>query len=267
MQAELDAVVLVAASRKQAGCAAEQVMIRARIALDGIPEETRKMLEGGSTAYMRPLPGAARMYPETDVFPVAIGSDLWEGIEIPELLTARTERFSRDLGLDEALARQMAFSERLPLFERTVAEGIRPTLAARTLLGTLRELARDGVPVERIPDDEVILLLQAVESGRTAKEAIPDLLSELARTAGEQPRKTAEERVTGAIGSVAPTLTDGDLEEIVGRVVEEREEFVRQRGMGALGPLMGVVMKEVRGSVDGQLVSRALKREIERRLS
>ncbi|RXE56014.1 glutamyl-tRNA amidotransferase [Methanoculleus taiwanensis] len=265
--AEQDAVVLVAASRKQAGCAAEQVMIRARIALDGIPEETRKMLEGGSTAYMRPLPGAARMYPETDVFPVTIGSDLWEGIELPELLTSRAERFSRDLGLDDALARQMAFSERLPLFERTVAEGVRPTLAARTLLGTLRELARDGVPVGHLPDDEVVLLLQAVESGRTAKEAIPDLLSELARTAGEQPRKSPEERIAAAIESVAPTVTAGDLDAIVGRVVEEREEFVRQRGMGALGPLMGVVMKEVRGSVDGQLVSRALKREIERRLS
>ncbi len=264
---EEDAVVLVAASRQRAGCAAEQVIIRARMALDGVPEETRKMLEGGSTAYMRPLPGAARMYPETDVFPVTIDAVLWEGIETPELLTDRAERFHRDLGLDEALARQMAFSERLPLFERAVAEGIRPVLAARTLLGTIRELARDGVAVSGIADDEVIALLQAVEAGGAAKEAIPDVLTELARTAGQRPRPAATERVAAAIETVAPSVSAEDLEAIVKKVVEEREEFVRERGMGALGPLMGVVMKEVRGGVDGKLVSQALKRELERRAS
>ncbi|MDD4567915.1 MAG: Glu-tRNA(Gln) amidotransferase subunit GatE, partial [Methanoculleus chikugoensis] len=126
--AEEDCVVIVAAGRERAGCAAEQVMIRAEMALTGVPEETRKMLEEGSSAYMRPLPGAARMYPETDVFTVTIDGDLWERIEIPELLTDRAERFVREFELDEGLARQVAFSERLPLFEKAVAAGVRPTL-------------------------------------------------------------------------------------------------------------------------------------------
>ena len=70
---EQDCVILVSgASDKQAGCAIAQVILRAQIALSDkpVPEETRKMLESGSTAYMRPLPGAERMYPETDVLPV-----------------------------------------------------------------------------------------------------------------------------------------------------------------------------------------------------
>ena len=145
-----DCVAIVAASRERAGCAAEQVMIRADMALAGVPEETRKMLEEGSSAYMRPLPGAARMYPETDVFPIALSGALWEGIRVPELLTDRAERFVREFGLDGALARQVAFSERLPLFERAVAAGVRPTLAARTLLATCRELARGGVAIDRV---------------------------------------------------------------------------------------------------------------------
>ena len=147
--AENDCIVIVAAGRERAGCAIEQVMIRAEMALSGVPEETRKMLEEGSSAYMRPLPGAARMYPETDVFTVTIDEALWERIEIPELLTDRAERFVREFGLDEGLARQVAFSERLPLFEKAVAAGVRPTLAARTLLATCRELARDGVEIGR----------------------------------------------------------------------------------------------------------------------
>src|SRR5690606_12144747 len=65
-----EAVVLVAGPKDKASCAARQVQRRAALALEGVPEETRRMLEGGSTSYMRPLPGAARMYPETDVLPV-----------------------------------------------------------------------------------------------------------------------------------------------------------------------------------------------------
>ncbi|ABN56787.1 MULTISPECIES: Glu-tRNA(Gln) amidotransferase subunit GatE [Methanoculleus] len=263
--AEEDCVVIVAATRQRAGCAAEQVMIRAEMAIAGVPEETRKMLEEGSTAYMRPLPGAARMYPETDVFEVTIDDALWESIKVPELLTDRTERFVREFGLDEGLARQVAFSERLALFEKAVAAGVRPTLAARTLLGTCRELARDGVDVGRVSEEEILALLLAVEAGRAAKEAIPDLLTELARTAGDA--GAPGERVEAAIGKMGPAVSQADVEEIVRRIVAEREAFAREKGMGALGPLMGVVMQELRGSVDGKVISETLRRELQRLLS
>lgn len=261
-----DCVAIVAASRERAGCAAEQVMIRADMALAGVPEETRKMLEEGSSAYMRPLPGAARMYPETDVFPIALSGALWEGIRVPELLTDRADRFVREFGLDGALARQVAFSERLPLFERAVAAGVRPTLAARTLLATCRELARGGVAIDRVSEDDILALLSAVEAGRAAKEAIPDLLAELARTAGES-AGTPCERVDAAIAKMAPAVSQADVESIVRRIVAEREAFAREKGMGALGPLMGVVMQELRGSVDGKVVSETLRRELKRLLS
>jgi len=261
-----DCVAIVAASRERAGCAAEQVMIRADMALAGVPEETRKMLEEGSSAYMRPLPGAARMYPETDVFPIALSGALWEGIRVPELLTDRADRFVREFGLDGALARQVAFSERLPLFERAVAAGVRPTLAARTLLATCRELARGGVAIDRVSEDDILALLSAVEAGRAAKEAIPDLLAELARTADES-AGTPRERVDAAIAKMAPAVSQADVESIVRRIVAEREAFAREKGMGALGPLMGVVMQELRGSVDGKVVSETLRRELKRILS
>ena len=94
---EQDCVILVAgANEKQAACAISQVITRAKLALSDkpVPEETRKMLESGSTAYMRPLPGAARMYPETDVLPVLIDDARWNAVVIPELLTAKAERFA-----------------------------------------------------------------------------------------------------------------------------------------------------------------------------
>ncbi|MGD9490159.1 MAG: Glu-tRNA(Gln) amidotransferase subunit GatE [Methanoregulaceae archaeon] len=247
-----DCVVLVAASGTKAACAASQVVERAGMALQGVPEETRRMLEGGSTAYMRPLPGAARMYPETDVLPVSIGSDLWEFIELPELLTERAKRYSEELGLDAGVARQIAYSEHVQLFDRAISEGISPGLASRTLLSTMKELSRDGVPVDAIGDGAVIAVMKSVEEGRAAKEAVPGILGSVA---GGTP-------LEDAVAACAPAISAGDLEALIQGIVRDRSEFVAQKGMAALGPLMGVVMAEVRGSVDGKLVSELLRKEI-----
>ncbi len=251
---EQDCIVLVAGTPKQAQCAAMQVVKRARLAMVGVPEETRKMLPEGNTAYMRPLPGAARMYPETDVLPVSVEQATWDCISLPELLTVRANRFSRELGLDEGLARQIAFSERLPLFERAVRETINPTLASRTILGTLKEIQRDGADISLISDDRFIEVLHAVESGKAAREAIPDVLKLIAKGAGTEE----------AIRKCAPAISRDQLHSIIAKIVDERAAFVQEKGNAALAPLMGVVMAEVRGSSDGKIVSELLRKEIER---
>jgi len=253
---EHDAVILVSgANEKQAGCAWNQVYMRAKIALSEkpVPEETRKMLEEGSTAYMRPLPGAERMYPETDVLPVRIDEARWNAVVIPELLTVTAERYAKDLGLDPAVARQMAFSEERPLFEQAVAKGIKPTLASRTLLATIKELRRDGVETDKIPDTAIIAVLEAVEKGAAAKEAIPEVLTAIAKGS----------TVKDAMAKLAPSVSRDELAAVIKKIVTERAEFVTQKQKGALGPLMGVVMQEVRGSVDGKVVSELLRKEIE----
>jgi glutamyl-tRNA(Gln) amidotransferase subunit E len=249
-----DAVAIVAGTGDLAACAARQVIRRAEMALGGVPEETRRMLEEGSTAYMRPLPGAARMYPETDIPAVTIDRTLWEGIPLPELLTAKADRFGRELGLDPASAYQAAVSENLPVFEAAVRGGVKPTLAYRAIISAPTELSRRGVPVEKIGDADYLALLAAVEEGRAAKEAVPDLLAAVAggMTPGE------------AVASLVTPVTGDDLTRIIRRILNEREEFVHEKKMAALGPLMGVVMEEVRGKVDGKLVSEALRRELER---
>jgi len=250
-----DCVVIVAAvNDTQAACAVSQVIIRARLALSDkpVPEETRKMLETGSSAYMRPLPGAARMYPETDVLPVIVDDERWNAIAVPELLTAKAERYAQEYSIDRNYATRLALSEKLPLFERAVAEGIKPRLAVFTILSTRTELRREGVPVEKITDEDYLATWHAVESGRAAKEVIPDLLRGLASG------NTFEE----VLQKLAPAVSREDLESIIHRIIVARSDFVLQKGQAALGPLMGVVMSEVRGSVDGKIVSEILKKEI-----
>ena len=249
-----DAVVIVAADRTRARCAVRQVARRAQLALEGVPEETRRMLEGGSSAYMRPLPGAARMYPETDVLPVAITPEHWADLAVPELLTEKALRLERESGLDPSVARQLAYSDRLPLYLQAIAAGVRPTLAARTVLATLKELGREGVLIERLTDAEVTAILVAVEAGRAGKEAVPALLRAVAEGS----------LLEDALAEHAPILEADELEALVARIVAERIEFVRERQMGALGPLRGIVMAEVGGSVDGKRLSQLLRAALAR---
>jgi glutamyl-tRNA(Gln) amidotransferase subunit E len=253
---EQDCVVLVAgAQEKQATCAINQVVIRAKIALSDnpVPEETRKMLESGSTAYMRPLPGAARMYPETDVLPVLINDARLDAIVVPELLTAKAERFVAAYGIEKNYALQLAASEKLPLFDRAVQEGIKPKLAAFTILSTTTELRREGVEIRKIPDQAYLDTWHAVDSGTAAREAIPDIFRSIADGS----------TVAEALRKLAPGVSREELEKIIKKIITERADVIVQKGRGALGPLMGVVMAEVRGSVDGKVVSELLKKEIE----
>ncbi len=254
-----DCVILAAGtSGKQAACAIQQVITRARMALIGVPEETRKMLPSGSTAYMRPLPGAARMYPETDVLPLRIDEERWNAIVVPELLTGKIKRiaarFVADYQFNAAFATQVASSEHLPRIERAIAEGINPDLAAATIIRTATELRREGTDTGKLFAEDIDLnVLHAVTDGKMAKEAIKDVFLSVASGA------TLDE----AIRKLAPAVSRTELEAIVRKILAERADFIAQKQKAALGPLMGVVMAEVRGSVDGKVVSEILRKELD----
>ena len=73
---------------------------RARLAFHRIPQEVRNVVvkkgapDDGTTTPMRPLPGGARMYPETDVPTIPIHDDFWQGI-IENLPMRQEERMER----------------------------------------------------------------------------------------------------------------------------------------------------------------------------
>ncbi|MGP3702275.1 MAG: Glu-tRNA(Gln) amidotransferase subunit GatE, partial [Candidatus Bathyarchaeota archaeon] len=75
---EVDGAILVADKLEKAKKALKAVIERIIEALDGVPEETRMAKPDGTTRYMRPRPGAARLYPETDIPPVVVSEELIE---------------------------------------------------------------------------------------------------------------------------------------------------------------------------------------------
>jgi glutamyl-tRNA(Gln) amidotransferase subunit E len=253
-----DCVVMVADLEERAQGAMKMVIERARLALEAVPEETRRALPDGNSAYMRPLPGAARMYPETDVPPVVVTQEMLDSVKLPELLPQRKARYIADFGLNEELSGRMAYSTDFTLFEEILSKikGISPTLVASTLVGTLPELRREGVDIEQLQDNHFLQVFDLINSGGVAKEGLPNLL----RTLSKQPDISAEDAAAdmGLKGMDMETI-----EQKIDEIIAQRKDFIDQRGLGAIGPLMGVVMKEMRGSVDGEVLSNILKTKIE----
>ncbi len=252
---EADAVALVAAETVVAELAIDAVAARAQGAIDGVPEETRGANDDGTTRYLRPLPGAARMYPETDVPPVELDPS---EVPTPELLTEKVERYQTEFGLGAGLAEQVAYGRRMPLFESLVADGIDPTRAATTLESLLTELRRDDVSVERLTDAHLEATLSLVADGEVPNEGIGDLLRELAADPTLSAADAAEAAGVGGTDESA-------VREAVLEVVERNEQQVTDEGMQAFSGLMGECMGALRGKADGDLVSGILREEIQKR--
>ncbi len=255
---EGDALVMVTGPRDRAEKAISAVQIRAREALAAVPEETRRALPDGCSEYMRPLPGSARMYPETDVPSVAITHQMLQALVLPELFAARAERFVQQYSLSGEQARVMAASPAYPLFEEIVRElSVSPSVAVRALETVPIELAREGVPVANLTERHFRESLALVARGSIAKEGLTALLRSLA----EQPEMEAEKaaQAAGLVGAA-----EDEVQRAVQAIVAGKSDLVRSKGERAAGPLMGLVMKELRGRADGAVVSTVLKKEIEK---
>ncbi len=256
---EHDAIVLVADLEERALEALKAVAERARVATEKVPEETRGYNPDGTTHYSRPRPGAARMYPETDIRPILITLERIERIKrsLPEPPEAKFKKFVEEYGLSKELASQMINSYRLDLFERLVKKhrAIPPTLIAVTLEQTLRSLSREGVPVDNISDEHFEELFKALEKGLLAKEAIPEILRYVALNPQHSISRAIEK-----LGLKA--LTMEELDTLIKRVLDNNRDLIRRLREKSWRPLMGEIMKIVRGRVDGRIVAERLRAKL-----
>jgi glutamyl-tRNA(Gln) amidotransferase subunit E len=255
---EHDAIVFVADDADNAREALKAVAERAREALEGVPTETRAASPDGTTRYMRPRPGAARMYPETDIPPIQITEERIRKIKshLPELPERKMERMVKRYKLNQKLAKQVLDSGRDELFEKIVSESnVSPTTVAVFLTETSKALKRSGTEVDRVSEDQIRQIFQCLSSGKLLKESISDVTIWLSKNEG----KSVQEAIS-TLGLRA--VSEDELEDIVDKVIADHREVIRERGEAALGILMGIAMKSLRGKVDASQISRLLQKKL-----
>ena len=249
---DADAFVLCCAPAWQASLALESVLSRARLAWHRIPKEVRNVVikkgapEDGTTTPMRPLPGGSRMYPETDVPPSSLSSSQWQFIleHLPMSDEERLHRLnSHEVSTDQS--EQLLARELDDTFCQFVAD--LPAKAWAALL-----LNYDSESPQMLAH-----ILQLKEEGHLARDHIDRVV--------EHHRGKNESYDSLLAYCQHHQLEPADLaglERIINDIIQQRLDFVKERGMAAMGPLMGVVMQAASGA-DGKDVSTLLKAAIQ----
>jgi len=238
-----DAYVLVADNEERAKRALQVVYERTQEIFIGVPKEVRKANADGTTSFLRPMPGAARMYPETDV--PLIRPHL-KGIKLPELIEVKIVRYQKEFGLSKDLAEFVAKSDKVLLFEEIVSlhSALKPAFVAETLTSTLLGIKRDyDVDPDMLSDDDFRLFFQYLDEEKIHKDIVIDVLIDMIK--GQFNVNKYEKLSTEMLHSGI------------------REIIAANKG-APFSALMGLCMKKFAGKSDGKTISEELRRLMER---
>jgi glutamyl-tRNA(Gln) amidotransferase subunit E len=139
--------------------ALETIEERCRLAMEGVPNETRQALKDGTTVFERVLPGPDRMYPDTDSPPIPIEDRLIEEVRqcLPSEVADRVNRM-KQWGIPADTYTYILRRNLFPLIERIVNDFAECPVFVGTLIGhSLRHIEGqmprdDGFRYDKIYD-------------------------------------------------------------------------------------------------------------------
>jgi Glu-tRNA(Gln) amidotransferase subunit E-like FAD-binding protein len=212
----------------------------------------RAILPDLSSKYLRPMPGSARLYPETDIPLIFLDKKELEGLELPKMPEEIKKELS-ELGLSKDLVEQMASSTKLPMFFEFVKtyKNLNPNLIATTILVIPKEVKRK-LQLPEFELDEAILdrLFIGLSGGdklvpAIVKEAIPEIVEAIAK---EKPKSLEE---LYKIMSRYKVLSDAELKKEIAKL---RKEY-----SGPEEKFLGFAIGKLRGKADPQKIMALLK--------
>ena len=259
---EEDCFILVLGSKKEIEKAFEVIIKRVKFAFKGVPPETRRAIENGNTEFLRELHGGARLYPDTDSPAIINSPEEIENIKknLPEYPWILIKKYSAKYKTEERMIKNLIFTGKLDLFNRLVIIYTKnPSLIFTTLLETTKALRREGKNVDNITDKDFIDIFTLLKNGDISKEAIEELMSLKADSS-----KLSIENIKKKLK--IETISKEDLQKLTLKVVNENLEMIKEKEMRAKGPLMGEIMKQVRGKIDGSIVSKELDTILKKKL-
>lgn len=216
-------------------------LIIKRVKEIGVPKEVRRVTPEGGTRYLRPMPGASRMYPETDIPPFNLKNIK---VKIPKTLDQR----EKELPLNKEESKQLVSRNLDHRFRTLIKECNEPKIISRIILHTIPNIK---VPKEQINDEHIITVIKLFSEEKIAKEGIEKAL------------------IKTSMGEEITLQSDNIIDEIkdfIEDLINERITFVKDKGLSAIGPLMGPVMSEFRGKMDGEKISQILSEKIKEKL-
>jgi len=251
-----DALILVWGNAKDVQTGVQEIIIRAREATIGIPSETRQALADGTNGFERILPGPERMYPDTDLPPLAITPERMHQIQtlLPTPLWERIEKY-RQLQIPEHLIVSIASSPQASFFDELVQPSTLPArLIAILMFEKIHHWRRQRLDTARLTREVWRSLFQALEKYPPLEEAGSQLLE----TYLQNPEISFQTLLTEFISlQVTPDQIQPDID----RLMRENppvttKSDARQRYW------MGKLMSRYRGRVSGREMRKLLARRM-----
>jgi len=247
-----DAFLIVAADRTRIETILSAASARIIQATRGVPAETRQANQNGETVFLRPRPGPSRMYPETDIAPIYVDDSELEhaACSIPKSWDEMLADFVIQYGINEQLAEQVLDSPYLEAFEDIVSRKLAPAnFAASAVCSTVTSLQRKGHDAKLLPQ-HVLDAFELYDAGNIPKESIEIIFERIMSGKAD----TVPDAASGL-----QLMDDGELERVLQDIVDSNRDIVSKSGQRALGALMGIAMKSLRGRAPGSTINSKLQ--------
>jgi glutamyl-tRNA(Gln) amidotransferase subunit E len=256
--ADGDGFLIIAGEDPKLDYAIDSIIKRIQDAVNGVPAETRAVTQDGETVFLRPRPGASRMYPETDVPSISI---MPEEIKlarknIPKSWDDSIDEIQQKYDLNFQLSEQIFDSEYMEMFEK-ICENKKnsPNFVASILCSSITNLERKGLDAMLLKPEHVIESFELLASGKIPKESLEIIFESI--------MSGKSENVSIAMQSTdVSSIDEAELNEILDKIIQNNMDLVRERGEYAVVTLMGIVMKEVRGKASGKMVNDLLRKKV-----
>ncbi len=253
-----DGFLIIAGEDSKLDYAIDSIINRIKDAAQGVPAETRGATQDGETIFLRPRPGASRMYPETDIPSISV---LPEEIKlakenIPKSWNDSIAEIQQKYSLNSQLSEQIFDSEYLELFEKICKNKKNsPNFVASILCSSITNLQRKGFDAILLKPEHIIESFELLASDKIPKESLEIIFESI--------MSGKSENVSIAMQSTdVSSMGEDELNDILDKIIQNNMDLVKERGENALVTLMGIAMKEVRGKASGKMVNALLRKKI-----
>ncbi|NOS62436.1 MAG: Glu-tRNA(Gln) amidotransferase subunit GatE, partial [Nitrosarchaeum sp.] len=217
---ETDAFLIIAAPLVKIDFAIDSIIKRISQAKKGVPAETRLATQTGETIFLRPRPGASRMYPETDIPPIIITKKELEDTKknIPKSWDESLNELQKKYDLNLQLTEQVFDSAYLEIFEKICEKtSIVPTFIASILCSTITNLERNGLNSQLLRNEEIVKTFEFLTKRKITKESIEIIFENI--MSGKS--KTIEDAIKN---TAIETVSKEEFEKVIENIITNNKE-------------------------------------------
>jgi glutamyl-tRNA(Gln) amidotransferase subunit E len=291
--ADGDGFLIIAGEDPKLDYAVNSIVKRIQDAANGVPAETRAVTQDGETVFLRPRPGASRMYPETDIPSINV---MPEEVKLANDTANATKSWDesitelqRNYGLNSQLSEQIFDSEYMEVFEKIceIKKSPKtgepsPNFVASMLCSSIRNLERKGfdatrlkpkiiigffelLAADKIPKEELEIVFETIMSGKVSKMMGDALSKSMLGHEGLSPEQLLHlYEMAGTATHWRVAMLDEAISVDLDKIIQENMDLpeVKEGGERAVKKLMGIAMKTYRGQYSGSKIHDLLQKKV-----